>query len=421
MPLELAGAPDAFERARAGTHRRRSRRAPHALSGATFRRRAAARRDRARAGAESGDPGRRRADRQSRRGDRTADRRSAVRRPPRPQDDAGAGDARSRAGGALRPSGPVALGPRGSARECSGMSVHHDQSSPSGALPLRLALRELRGGLRGFAVFIACIALGVMTIAAVGSFARSLTDGLAREGRTILGADIAFSLLHREASEDERAFLARAGHDSRPPRPCGRWRATVISVRRWSNSKRSTISIRSTARSARTGAAAADALALRDGAYGAAVDQALLARLDLPLGARIHGRRHDHRVARRHRQRARQAVGRCRLRPAPDGVDRGVARDRRWCSPAAWCAGLTSSNCPTTRRATARPTRSRRARSANFPQAGWEVRTRANASPALERNIERFTQFLTLVGLTALLVGGVGVANAVKSLCRAQA
>ncbi|MCC7348128.1 MAG: hypothetical protein IT538_12075, partial [Variibacter sp.] len=62
------------------------------------------------------------------------------------------------------------------------------------ALPLRLALRELRGGLRGFLVFIACIALGVMTIAAVGSFARSLTEGLAREGRSILGGDIAFSL-----------------------------------------------------------------------------------------------------------------------------------------------------------------------------------------------------------------------------------
>src|SRR6185295_14636821 len=52
---------------------------------------------------------------------------------------------------------------------------------------------------------------------------------------------------------------------------------------------------------------------------------------------------------------------------------------------------------------------------AQLPNAGWQVRTRSNASPALERNVERFTQFLTLVGLTALLVGGVGVANAVKS------
>ena len=50
-----------------------------------------------------------------------------------------------------------------------------------------------------------------------------------------------------------------------------------------------------------------------------------------------------------------------------------------------------------------------------LPDAGWEIRSRGNASPQLERNINRFTQFLTLVGLAALLVGGVGVANAVKS------
>ena len=40
---------------------------------------------------------------------------------------------------------------------------------------------------------------------------------------------------------------------------------------------------------------------------------------------------------------------------------------------------------------------------AQMPDAGWEIRTRNNASPALERHVERFTQFLTLVGLTALL------------------
>ncbi|HJW79023.1 MAG TPA: FtsX-like permease family protein, partial [Beijerinckiaceae bacterium] len=49
-----------------------------------------------------------------------------------------------------------------------------------------------------------------------------------------------------------------------------------------------------------------------------------------------------------------------------------------------------------------------------FPEAGWEIRSRVNADPRFARNIERFSQFLTLVGLTALLVGGVGVANAVR-------
>ena len=79
------------------------------------------------------------------------------------------------------------------------------------ALPLRLALRELRAGLRGFYVFIACIALGVLAIAAVGSLSASLENGLAREGRTILGGDLSFLLSHREVSAPERAFLEQQG------------------------------------------------------------------------------------------------------------------------------------------------------------------------------------------------------------------
>ncbi len=50
-----------------------------------------------------------------------------------------------------------------------------------------------------------------------------------------------------------------------------------------------------------------------------------------------------------------------------------------------------------------------------FPEAGWTIRSRTNAAPSLSANIERFSQFLTLVGLTALIVGGVGVANAVRA------
>jgi putative ABC transport system permease protein len=69
-------------------------------------------------------------------------------------------------------------------------------------LSLRYALRELRGGLRGFYVFIACIALGVMAIAGVGSVAASLGEGMAREGRALLGGDVAFLLFQREAAAD---------------------------------------------------------------------------------------------------------------------------------------------------------------------------------------------------------------------------
>ncbi|MCK1378142.1 ABC transporter permease, partial [Bradyrhizobium sp. 24] len=85
-------------------------------------------------------------------------------------------------------------------------------AKPNGvALSLRYALRELRGGLRGFYVFIACIALGVMAIAGVGSVSASLSDGLAREGRTLLGGDVSFVLFQREAKPEEVAFLRSRG------------------------------------------------------------------------------------------------------------------------------------------------------------------------------------------------------------------
>src|SRR5215218_5068730 len=82
---------------------------------------------------------------------------------------------------------------------------------PALPLVLRLALRELRGGLKGFGIFLACIALGVAAIAGVSSISRSLTEGLTREGRKILGGDMAFALFHREVNEAERAFLTSKG------------------------------------------------------------------------------------------------------------------------------------------------------------------------------------------------------------------
>ena len=91
-------------------------------------------------------------------------------------------------------------------------------------LPLRFAARELRGGLRGFYVFIACTALGVMAIAGVSSLAAGLAEGLAREGRVILGGDLAFTLSMRSANAEERAFLDRQGAVSLAARAFGGWR-----------------------------------------------------------------------------------------------------------------------------------------------------------------------------------------------------
>ena len=68
------------------------------------------------------------------------------------------------------------------------------------ALALRLALRELRAGLRGFYVFIACMALGVAVITGVGALGDALRAGFEAQGETILGGDVTMARTHSRAT-----------------------------------------------------------------------------------------------------------------------------------------------------------------------------------------------------------------------------
>jgi putative ABC transport system permease protein len=158
----------------------------------------------------------------------------------------------------------------------------------------------------------------------------------------------------------------------------------------------------------------ADLLAEQNGAFGAAADSTLLARLDLKLGDRVTIGNATFQI--------RSIVG-----AEPDKLAGSVGFGPRFLVSEAGlrATGLLlpgslvrwiyrvklPANAADDRAAAALVNDARTA----LPEAGWEIRSRGNASPQLERTINRFTQFLTLVGLAALLVGGVGVANAVKS------
>ncbi|MDI6838187.1 MAG: ABC transporter permease, partial [Rhizobiaceae bacterium] len=75
----------------------------------------------------------------------------------------------------------------------------------------RIAVRELRGGLRGFYIFLACIALGTGAIAAVNSVSTAITEAIASQGRELLAGDARFELNNREATPEERRFLDGLG------------------------------------------------------------------------------------------------------------------------------------------------------------------------------------------------------------------
>ncbi|WP_170606108.1 ABC transporter permease [Ruegeria arenilitoris] len=77
------------------------------------------------------------------------------------------------------------------------------------SLPLaaRLARRELRGGFQGFRIFLACLALGVAAITAVGSVRQAIQSGLTQEGATLLGGEAQLEFTYRFATKDERAWM----------------------------------------------------------------------------------------------------------------------------------------------------------------------------------------------------------------------
>lgn len=76
---------------------------------------------------------------------------------------------------------------------------------------LRIARRELAGGLGGFWIYLACLALGAWAIAAAGSVTESFGRGLSLESRMLLGGDAAISISQREATEEEKAWLRERG------------------------------------------------------------------------------------------------------------------------------------------------------------------------------------------------------------------
>ncbi|MDN2568430.1 ABC transporter permease [Aquibium sp. A9E412] len=288
----------------------------------------------------------------------------------------------------------------------------------AGPAPLRLAvrfaLREMRSGLAGFFVFLLCIGLGVAAIGGVNSVARAIGSGVESQGRELLGGDIRFELVHREIGDDERAFLEGYGTVAAS--------AKMRSMARLADGSDQTLVEVKAVDAAyplygtlvTEPALAPEALfGPRDGVYGAAVPQFLLDQFGLATGDRLMlgGQAFELRAA---------------LVSEPDAVSDGFGLAPRMLVSldGLRASGLVQRGSLVEHAYKLRLDRAtgtvgleaiRDSAVAAFPEAGWSIRTRNNAAPALTSNIERFSQFLTLVGLTALVVGGVGVANAVRA------
>ena len=283
----------------------------------------------------------------------------------------------------------------------------------------RLARRELRGGVRGFRIFLACLALGVAAIAGIGSLGTAVREGLRADARKILGGDVAVRLIHRDATPAEQAWLRRNATVSQ----AADLRAMAYTTGRDSAARRRVLvelkgvdGLWPLYGSAGIDGSPADRdrlsamLAARNGVYGALVDPVLPVRLGLAIGDRL-------------RIGGQQFEIRGLLTGEPDRGTRLIKLGPRILvsRPGLDATGLVRTGSliyfhyrlkiPPGADAAAFAGRIKAA----LPKAGWRVRSLGEATPGARQFLARITLYLTLVGLTALLVGGLGVANGVRA------
>ncbi|EJL36006.1 putative ABC-type transport system involved in lysophospholipase L1 biosynthesis, permease component [Caulobacter sp. AP07] len=278
------------------------------------------------------------------------------------------------------------------------------------ALSLKLAARELRSGVRGFRIFLACLALGVAAIAAAGSTAEAFRQGLASQAREILGGDLSFGVDNRDFSPAERAAFDTLGVTT--------YTAAARAMAQASSGERRLISLRGVdtrfplAGTVKLDGAAsvAAALADHDGVAGAAVEPALLDRLHLKLGDRFQAGPIT-------------LTARAVLVSEPDGLSRGFALGPRVMvrgevlerSGLLAPGGLSTRTVRIALPAGQDPRALGKATIARFPDAGLQARDRLDAAPGARRLIDQLEYFLGFIGLASLVAGGLGVAGAVSA------
>lgn len=267
----------------------------------------------------------------------------------------------------------------------------------------RIARRDLSARIRGLRLLAVCLFLGVATLAAIGSLTASIAEELANRGQAILGGDIEIGIAQREASATEKQSFREAGTMSE-----------TVRLRAMAIGKDSVLA----------------ELKAVDGAYplygkltldtgesvrAPAPDEiyigpSLANRLDLGTGDRLRFGDASFRVA---------GI----IADEPDRLGEGftvgpvaiIDLDALGSTGLIQPGSMFDSKYRIRLPADADPAMVAKQLEAEFPSAGWEITDRSNGAPGTRRFIERMGQFLTLVGLAALVIAGIGVGNGVGS------
>ncbi|WP_191085139.1 ABC transporter permease [Roseococcus microcysteis] len=274
---------------------------------------------------------------------------------------------------------------------------------------LRLARRELRGGARGLWLVLACLALGVAAIAAVGTLRAGIQAGLQADGARILGGDLEIRGGYQPVDAATLDWVRARGGTISEVRML---RAMLVAP----SGERSLVELKAAdGLYPLFGELRLDPAAPLTGPIVVA-EPAVADRLGLTTGDAV-------------RLGEAQFTFAARITEEPDRVATPTVFGPRAIIPLDQLAGtgLAQPGSLISHEYRIRLPEGASARAfgnelrAAFPSAPWRVRLAEQAEPGVNRFLDRAASFLTLAGLTALLVGGIGVATGVRAWLEARA
>lgn len=282
------------------------------------------------------------------------------------------------------------------------------------ATSVRFARRELRGGLRGFRIFLACLALGVAAIAAVGSVRSGIEAGLAREGAALLGGDAEMDFTYRFASDAERAWMDTVANGVSE---IADFRSMAV-VDRDGETERGLTQIKAVdgtyplvgAVELKPTMPLPDALAGADGLPGAVMERALIDRLGLAVGDMFRLGTQDFILMATLAREPDGAAGGFALGPRTIVLRRAL-ENAQLLAPGTLFNSKYRLDLPEGTDLAALETQAR----AQFEATGMRWTDARNGAPGVAEFVDRLGAFLVLVGLSGLAVGGVGVSAAVRA------
>ncbi|MBI4921568.1 MAG: FtsX-like permease family protein [Devosia nanyangense] len=283
---------------------------------------------------------------------------------------------------------------------------------------MRVAMVDLRGDLRRFGILLACLALGTGTIAGVSSVGAALQGAILRDANTLLGGDIEASRPDRRATAEEMAYFQTLGRvaetedsNSRADAVDDSGNTAFLDILAVDDNYPLLGKVVSPQLS--DGHKPSELLALRDGVYGAIVDPVLLDRLGVDMGGhfKVNGTEFEIRGL---------------LTSVPDGAVRGfhlgltavmsIAAAEANPNTRPPLPGLLTQHRYKIALSEGDYTTAMPAVAAHFADdPSWKVRSPREAAGQLARFYDLFVRFLLIVGLSSLLVGGVGISNAVSA------